>query len=185
MKTKDNRSAGAAKKRGNARPIAICGILAALCVVLLYIGSLTVFDLTAVVVRALITRLVVVELGNKYAWIMVGAAGVLALILVPVKLSAVIYILIGGIYPIMKGYYEVYRNLIAWPLKLSTLGTMLLILTILSKFLFTAEETYFLFSFWPIIIGLAFLVVYDLALTGCVTFYIVKLRSRLGLKKLF
>ena len=185
MKTLRKRSSATEKKTGNAKPIAICGILAALCVVLLYIGSLTVFDLTAVVVCALITMVVVVELGNKYAWIMVCAAGVLSLVLVPVKLSALMYILIGGIYPIVKAWFEQFRNLFAWPLKLSAMGTMLLVLTVVSEVFYTAEETYFILGFWPILIGLVFLVVYDLALTGCITVYIVKLRNRLGLKKLF
>ena len=165
--------------------MAICGLLTALSVVLLYIGSLTVLDLTAVVVCALFVMLVVVELGKKYAWLLVCVSGVLAFVLLPSKLIALTYFLIGGIYPILKARFEQFRSSFAWLLKMSAMGTMLLALIVLSKLVFTAEETYFDMSIPVILIGLLFLAVYDMALTGCVTFYIVKLRKRLGLKKLF
>lgn len=172
-------------KTRHVKAVAVCGILVALCVVLLYLGSLTVFDLTAVVVCALITMLVVVELGNKYAWLVVCAAGVLSFVLLPSKLIALTYFLIGGMYPILKARFEHFRSSIAWLLKLSCMGSMLLVLIILSKLVFTGEDSYFAMSIPVILIGLLILAVYDMALTGCITFYIVKLRNRLGLKKLF
>jgi len=174
-----------AGEKWSAKMLVFCGLMAALCTVLLYVGALSVFDLTAVVVCALITMLIVVEAGTRYAWLTVCAAGVLSLVLLPVKLPAVTYILIGGIYPIVKSRFEKVHYIISWILKVSAMGTMMLILIVLAEVLFKAEESYFAPQVPVILIGIAFLVVYDMALSACITFYIVKLRKRLGLKKIF
>ena len=71
------------------KKIAFSAIIAALSVVLLYIGSISVLDLSAVVICALLTMLVVVEAGEKFAWLSVAVAGVLSLLLLPVKMLAV------------------------------------------------------------------------------------------------
>jgi len=167
------------------RRIAFCGIMAALTLVLLYLGSMTVLDLSAVILCALLTMLVVVECGKRAAWITIAAAGVLALLIVPYKTLAVLYIFMGGIYPILKAIFERLRPVFAWLFKLSFLDSMLLAVIALSKLVFTAEEPFFDFSWLVLLFATVFFVVFDLALTSCITLYITKLRRRLGLGKLF
>ncbi len=167
------------------KKIAFSAIIAALSVVLLYIGSISVLDMSSVVICALLTMLVVVEAGEKFAWLAVLVTGVLSLLLLPVKLPALLYLFFGGIYPILKAWLEKTPYWLSWLFKISVLDTMLLASIALSKLVFTAEEPFFDFTGLVLLVGTIFFILYDLALTTCVTAYITRLRKRLGLKKLF
>jgi len=167
------------------KQLVFCAIVAALSLIFLGVGSVTVLDLSAVVLCALATMVVFVECGRKLSWIMVAVTGLLALLLLPSKILAVLYIGVGGIYPICKASFEKLRPLFAWPVKLSCFLTMMLAVVVLSKLIFTAEEPFFEYSWLYVLIGSVFFVLFDLALTTCITFYIVKIRRRLRLKSLF
>ena len=167
------------------KKIAFSAIIAALSVVLLYIGSISVLDMSSVVICALLTMLVVVEAGEKFAWLAVLVTGVLSLLLLPVKLPALLYLFFGGIYPILKAWLEKTPYWLSWLFKISVLDTMLLASIAISKLVFTAEEPFFDFTGLVLLVGTIFFILYDLALTTCVTAYITRLRKRLGLKKLF
>ena len=174
------------KRKRETRWLTLSAILSAASVGLLYIGSLTVFDLSMILVCALVTMFLYVEAGRKFAGLYVAVTGLLCFILLPSKLMALTYILIGGVYPVLKATFERFRAVFAWALKLSVLDTMLLGLIVLSKLVFVAEDSYFDFTLPILLGGTIFFVIYDLALTGCVTLYIMKLRHRLGMtKKLF
>lgn len=167
------------------KKIAFSAIIAALSVVFLYIGSISVLDMSSVVICALLTMLVVVEAGEKFAWLAVFVTGLLSFLLLPVKLPALLYLFFGGIYPILKAWLEKTPYWLSWLFKISVLDTMLLASIALSKLVFTAEEPFFDFTGLVLLVGTIFFIVYDLALTTCVTAYITRLRKRLGLKKLF
>lgn len=167
------------------RKLAFSAIIAALSTVLLYVGSISVLDLSSVVICALLIMVVVVEAGEKFAWLTVLVTGVLSLLLLPVKLPAVLYLFFGGIYPVLKAWLERAPYWLSWLFKISVLDTMLLAAIALSKLVFTAEEPFFDFTGLVLLVGTIFFIVYDLALTTCVTAYITRLRKRLGLKKLF
>ncbi|MCI6634697.1 MAG: hypothetical protein SOZ09_00930 [Eubacteriales bacterium] len=174
------------KQKNSTRLLTLSAILSAASVGLLYVGSLTVFDLSMILVCALVTMFLYVEAGRKYAGLYVAVTGLLCLILLPSKLMALTYICIGGVYPILKATFEKFRPLFAWALKLSVLDSMLLLLIVLAKLVFVAEDSYFDFTLPILLGGTVFFIIYDLALTGCVTLYIVKLRRRLGMtRKLF
>ena len=70
----------------------------------------------------------------------------------------------------------------AWPLKLSFLDSMLLVTIVLAQKVFVMGDEYFSLTVPTILLGTLFFVVYDLALTACITVYLVKLRKKLGLK---
>lgn len=165
------------------KKITLCGVFAALAMVMLYIGGLTVADLTVVAVCALMTMVIVIEAGIKYAWIYAAATAALALILLPNKIYAVEYICFAAVYPAAKLYFERLRALFAWPVKISVLDMMLMGCVFLAQRVFLLGDEYFPLSGLTLLIGTAFFVLYDIALTVCVTFYIVKLRKRLGFGK--
>ncbi len=174
------------KLNNSAKSAAICGVLAAVSVVLLYLGSMTVFDLSVIVLCAVITMIVKVELGGSvYPWLYAAVTGLLALLLLPSKLLAVEYLLIGGLYPLLKAVFEKLRPLFAWPLKVSVLGCMVLLEIIVSRFVFVSEEARIDFTVPAILLAAAFAVLYDLALSVVISTYILKIRKKLGLKKLF
>lgn len=170
-------------RKNNTRWLTLSAILSAASVGILYIGSLTVFDLSMILLCALVTMFLYVEAGRKFAGLYAAVTGILCLVLLPSKLMALTYICIGGIYPILKASFEKFRSLFAWILKLSVLDSMLLLLIVLTKLVFVAEDSYFDFTLPILLGGTIFFIIYDLALTGCVTLYIVKLRHRLGMKR--
>lgn len=167
------------------RKIAFSAVAAALSVVLMYIGSISVLDLSAIVLCALLTMAVVVETGEKFAWLTVFAAGVLSFLLLPLKLPAVLYLFFGGLYPILKAWLEKTPYWLSWLFKVSVMDTMLLASMALSRLVFTAEEPFLSLTGWILLAGTVLFVLYDLMLTACVTVYITRLRKRLGLQKLF
>lgn len=168
------------------RRLAFSAIIAALSVVFLYIGCLTsVLDLSAAALCALLTMLVVVEIGQRYAWLTVAVAGVLSLLVLPDKLVAVEYIFLGGIYPVMKAILEKLPYWFAWLAKLSLLDTMLLVTIALSKLVFFGGESDLDFTWLVLLLGTLFFILYDVTLSTCITAYITRLRKRLGLRKLF
>ena len=165
------------------KKVALCGVFAALSVVMLYIGGLTLLDLTVVAVCALMTMIIVAETGVRSAWIYTAATGALALILLPNKIYAFEYICFGALYPVAKLYFERMRPLLAWPVKISFLDILLIGCVLLAQKVFLLGDEYFALNAVTLLVGTAFFVLYDLALTVGITFYIVKLRKRLGLGK--
>ena len=169
--------------RNLTKRIALSGVCAAMCVVLLYIAGFTVADLSALAVCAVVTMVILVECGAKFAWLYAAVTSVLALILLPSKLYAIEYIMLSAVYPILKMYFERLRPLFAYPVKISCLDTMLLVLIILAEKVFVSSDGFFPLTWVTIIAGSAFFIVYDLALSACVTLYIVKIRTKIGLRK--
>lgn len=171
------------KNKDLTKRIAVCGVFAALAIVLLYIGGLTVLDMTVLVVCSLMTMLLVIETDVKMAWVYVAVTSVLALILLPSKLYAVEYILFSAFYPILKMYIERIPSLPAYLVKISILDLMFLASIILAQKVFLVGDEWFALNMVTILVGTVFFFLYDLCLTSCITFYIVKLRKRLGFKK--
>jgi len=174
------------KSSNSAKRAAVCGILAAMCVVLLYVGSVTVFDLSVVVLCAVITMIIKVEMRKSpYPWLYAVVTGALALLLLPSKLLAVEYILIGGLYPLIKAGLEKLHPVISWAMKISVLDCMVLLEILVSRFIFVSEEARIDFTVPAILLATLFAVLYDVALTVVISAYILKIRKKLGLKKLF
>ena len=138
-------------------------------------------DLSVIVVCALMTMLLVVEVGVKMTWVYAAATSVLALLLLPSKLYAVEYILFGAIYPILKLYFEKLPSIAAWPVKISCLDSMLLICVVLGQYVFMAGEDYFGLSWITIGVGTLFFLLFDVTLSLCISLYLVKLRKKLGI----
>lgn len=172
--------------KSSAKRAALCGVLGAMCVVLLYVGSMTVFDLSAIAVCAVLTMILRVEMAESpYPWIYIGVTGVLALILLPSKLFALEYILIGGIYPMVKAGFEKLYPVFAWLLKISFLDCIVLLEILISRFILVSEEARVEMTFPAVLLATVFAVLFDLALTMVISVYILKIRKILGLRKIF
>ena len=171
------------KSKDMTKKLTLCGIFAALCIVFLYIGGFTVADLSLLVVCAIMTMVVLVETGEKYAWVYVGVTSTLALILLPSKLYALEYIMLSAVYPILKMHFERMRNLFAWLVKISCLDCMLLLLVGLGQYIFMAGDEFFSLSVVTVAVGTVFFVLYDFCLSACITLYMVKLRKKFAKTK--
>ncbi len=171
------------KNKSMTKKLTLCGIFAALAVVFLYIGGFTVADLSVLALCSLMTMVILVETGEKTAWVYAAVTSTLALILLPSKLYAIEYIFLSATYPILKMHFERLRPIFAYPVKISCLDCMLLVLLVLAEKVFMAGDEFFSLSVVTIVVGTLFFILYDFALTVCITFYLVKLRKKLGLNK--
>lgn len=170
-------------RRKKTRRLAICAILSALGVVILYLGALVeVLGLSVAAIASLLCVLAVLEMGGAWPWLIYFVVAILSLVLLPVKSAAVIFALFAGYYPILKAYYERLRPIVSWILKMVNFNVALAVLLWLSL-LFTPEAVAPILVVAMVFLGNAFFVLYDIALTRLISMYLRKLRGRLGIKK--
>ena len=168
--------------KNKTKKLALGGVMAALCIALLYLLGLTAFDLSVLVLCSLMTMLVMVECGVKMTWIYAAVTSVLALLLLPSKLYAIEYLMFAALYPILKMYFERMPAMYAWLLKVSCLDSMLMLCLILVRLVFTTAD-FFPFAMPTFILGTAFFIVYDIVMTMCISVYMIKLRKIFKLQK--
>lgn len=155
-------------------------MLAALSVVVLFIGTVTgVMDLTGICVASAFTAIAVVELGGAYPWLIWAVVSVISFILLPDKSIAAAYALFGGVYPMLKLYFERLGRIAEWAAKLGYGGAVLAALYALSRFVFGIPQESGL-----LMVGLGvgyavFFVIYDYALSVAMTLYVQRLRPKL------
>ena len=169
-----------------AKRVALCGILSAFAVAVLYVGSLIdVLDLSCAAIAAFAVYIAVIEIGNGAAFTVWGAAGILSLLLLPNRLPALLFILLFGAYAIFKSQIERFHPAVAWAVKFSYANIMLAGLIFISTRLFGLEDEMLVLAFPIFGIANLFFLVYDIAMTSVINVYIVKIRKRLGLSNYF
>jgi hypothetical protein len=92
--------------RSNAYPIALGGMLAAVAVVLMSIGTIIPIATYAVPVLCMVVGQLVLKLcGSRIAWAWYGAVAILSLLLAPDREAAAVFVALGY-YPIVKPKLE-------------------------------------------------------------------------------
>ena len=167
------------------KKLAFSGIMTALCVVILYLGSFfSTIDLSLAAIAGILMVLAVIELGDKYAWSVFLGVSILALLLIPTKYTAFFYAAFLGWYPIAKRHFERLHPVLSWSVKISAVNVCLAISIWISKMLFTLPEGEFDFGYALFALVNVTFVLYDICLSKLILLYIVKLRKILGLNKL-
>ncbi len=173
--------------RKSTKRLTVSAMISALSVTLLYLGSfIEVLDITMAVIASLFSAVMVIEYGKGAPWSVFLVTSTLSLILLPQKLPALMYALFFGYYPIIKEYVEKTRSkLLSWAIKLVIFAFATALLLLLSK-LFVAEVdmpagTFMTVAF--VVLSALMLILYDLALTRMISYYIFRLRQRF--KKIF
>ena len=107
-------------RRRRTRRVAICALLSAMGVVILYLGALIdVLDLSVAVIASLLCVFAVIEMGGVWPWLIYAVVSVLSLVLLPQKSPAVVFALYAGYYPILKSYLERLPRVISFVLKIA------------------------------------------------------------------
>ncbi|MBQ8140337.1 MAG: hypothetical protein IJ038_01420 [Clostridia bacterium] len=167
------------------RRLAICAMMCALGVVVLYLGALVdVLDISMAVIASLFVIFTVIEYGDAAAWTVFAVTGILSLILLPQKLPAAMYLLFFGFYPIIKEKIEkAKRRWLQWLIKEIVFNVCLVILMLLVKY-FVYLDGHGLFVFEVIFFLLAngTFVIYDIALTRLISLYVFRLRKKFRFK---
>ena len=168
------------------RLMAICSVLAALGVVLLYVGSfIEVLDLSVALLASLAIVVLVIEQGGAYPWMTYAATAILSLLLLPNKVPAVVYTCFMGFYPIVKEKIEVLAlRLVRLVLKLAAFNFSVVLMWFMTQ-AFIGEQTVtsYLVVTWGLLNGV--FLFYDYALTVLITSYFRVWRRRLKIQRFF
>ncbi len=170
--------------RGSTKSIAAAAMLSALGVIVMLIGSvISTLDLTMVAIASVFVFFAVLEMGSPYQYLIYAVTALLSLLLLPDKFSAFLYLIFGGIYPILKQKLEKLPKLLRRILKTVYFNAVLFAMIFGAKYLFGIDEdglTIVLFA-----LGNAAFFLYDVAMTKLITYYLLALRRKLRIEKYF
>lgn len=177
----------------NLKKLTMGALLSAIGVALLSIGGIIqTVDLSAAALASFICIFAVIEMNGAYAWMIYAVTGILAAIIMPHNMGAWFYILFFGYYPMLKEKIEKLRKPLAWTLKMLLLNIALVIgLVCIGFFMYGGQKGFFdlintimetnfgtAATIGVIVLVEATFVIYDIALTRLISYYIFKLRHR-------
>ena len=162
------------------RALTLSAVLAALSVLLLFLGSLfDVTDLAAVIVASFFVTLTVIECRGAWPWLLYIVVSVLSFLLFPGRFVTIEYALFGGIWPILKYWIERLPRLPSFLLKLLVGNGLALGAAWLGLKFFGLEVPA---SVWlkaaVVVLWEAVFLLYDLLLTRLIVLWCVKYRAR-------
>ena len=172
-------------KRKTSGPVALCGMTAALSLLLLLLTIVPVSEMGLPALAGALLMPVVVELGRRYAVAVYGAVSLLALLMVPSWEAKLLYVGFFGYYPILKAVLEhLHSRVTEWALKLlvfngSVVATYWLLMTFfrLDPTSFTIGGVSMPYVFLSL--GNGVFLLYDIGLSRLITSYINVLGPRL------
>ena len=160
---------------------------AALATVILYLGSfIEILDISVAVLASLFSAVILIEYGKGAPWSVYGTTSLISMLILPNKFPALMYVIFFGYYPIIKANVERIRSkTLSWLIKVC-IFIAATVLLLLSLKLFTAEldvpyGNLYMIAF--VVLTAATLVLYDIALTRVISYYVFRLRHRF--KKIF
>lgn len=145
-------------------------------------GFVEVLDLSACALASVLVAFIYIEIGSPYTWLVWICTSLLSFICFPGSVLWLEYLLVFGIYPILKAYIEKTGRVLWLPLKLLFANAVLVLVILAFEFLF--KIPFFLVDkLWIKVILYALLniafIAYDIFITVLVRFYIERLRPRL------
>ncbi len=170
------------RRSASTKKLTVCAMLAALGVALMWIGSMIeVLDLAIAALASLFCIIAVIEYGKSTPWFVFFVTGILALILLPQKTPAVMYLLFFGYYPMVKELAEKRSRGVCWLIKEGIFQVALTVILLVSHLTLTTASLVSMIWFYLIVVILAEVtfLLYDFALTRLISLYIYQIRKRL------
>ena len=162
----------------------------ALGTVFMILGAvIEVFDLTAVALASVLVAFIYIEIGSPYTWLVWLCTTLATALFYPHSAMWFIYLVLFGIYPIIKGYIEKLPRAFWLPIKL-VVGNISFTLMLFGVSLITGlpfidtEEAFFgisgkaIYAVTWILFNVA-LVAYDFFITVMVRFYMERIRPKI------
>ena len=165
--------------------LTFCAIMTALGVAILFLLSIAdVLSLTAILLASVCLFITAEELGTFKALMVYIATGVLAVLLLGGRLTAIEYLLFG-FYPVLKRLIEKTPKAVSLMLKglyivAATVADMLII-----KFFFPQGDEELYIQIIAVVASFLWLVLYDICYTRLARYYHFKLRAQLRIDKFF
>ena len=177
------------RRKSDAAKLALCGILAALALALLFLGGAVPFaSIACPVLASFVLIPVYAELGKKWGLLWLAAVAALAALLAPQKESAVLFVFFGY-YPVLKHWLGRIRpRALKWLVKLLYLnatvfaayGLMLYVFRLTELIAEFAETARWMLALLLVLANASFLL-YDLLIDRLEVAYFVRLRPKLKL----
>lgn len=164
---------------------AISGVLTALCVIFLLIGSLfQTLDLSAAGLGSIIVLIALIELGKSWAFGVYVSSSVLSLILLPNKSAAFIFALLVGFYPILKTPLNKIKPVfLSYLARIAFFNVALSLLIYLSTTFLPASDDLIGFEIAIYLLGNLTFIAYDFALERVAVTYIIRIKPMLFSKR--
>ncbi len=164
------------------KKITLSAMLVALGVVIMLLGAvIEMLDLSVGAIASLIVVFVFIEIGKPYHFLVWICTSLILALIYPGSAMWVEYLLIFGIYPILKAYIERLPKWSWWPVKILYINAIVAFLAFGMEMLlgipfFEDEGTGMRIAFW-VLLNVAF-VMYDIFLRTLIRVYILKYRER-------
>ncbi len=162
---------------GKASNVALCGVLSALSLVFLFLSVLTPTGrIGLVAVAGLFPVAAVVSAGLPAGFFCWGASSLLALLLLPTKANAILFLLFFGLYPVAKSIIErLHRLPLEWLCKLVFFNAVFSLCWFLLRELLLLSVPDALASQWLLYpLGNVVFVLYDFGMSKLIGFYIAR-----------
>lgn len=165
------------------KKLTISALVVAMGIVFMLLGSaVEVMDLSVCAAASLLVVFVYLEVGASYATLVYLATSVLGFVLLPVKLMAVEYFLVFGIYPLLKALVEKMPRWSWILLKLVFINAVIWLIFAACELIlgvpFFEGDNFFWKTMFYLFMNVTF-VVYDIFITVMVRFYYDKIRKRI------
>ena len=172
------------------KKLTVSAMTVALGTVFMVLGAVfEVFDLTAVALASVLVAFVYIELGSPYTWLVWLCTTFTTFLFYQHSPMWFLYLVLFGVYPILKGYIERLPRFAWWPIKL-VFGNVAFVLMFFGVQLITGlpfidpDESFFgikgvamYIATW-ILLNVA-LIAFDFFLTVMVRYYMVKVRPKI------
>ena len=164
------------------KKITLSALMVALGTVFMVLGAVfEVLDMTVCALASLLVVFIYLEIGSYYPWLVWICTTLATVLMYPGSLIWAEYLLVFGLYPLIKAYIE---RLPKWSwliVKLGYINAVVLITFAISEYVlgipFFEEENKILAVATYVLMNVAF-VMYDIFIVVMVRFYLAKLRPR-------
>lgn len=177
------------KQKEKVRMIALCGVFSGMELAIIYLSSIfQMLDLTIAALTVAFTLVLLAEYGKKPTFSVYAAVSILSLLIVPNKFTPICYVLLFGIYPIVKPYFDRTGKVLSLIFKFAAFNAVYMIIYAVSvRFLLLDDIAGIGSGMFFVTIGLGNLAffIFDYLLTVIMKLYTLKLRKKLGFDRLF
>lgn len=171
-------------RRKKTHALAFSGIASAACVLLLYFGSIIdVLDYSVSAFCGILITIVMIEFGNNAAIGVYVSSSVLALLLIPSKFSALLFVMFCGWYSLVKKILERLSPVVSWVLKECIFNAVLIGIYFVTLKVLLIEGVGTLTMVGVFVLSNFVFVVYDILLTRVTFIYLASWRKRLTFLK--
>ncbi|MBO5945381.1 MAG: hypothetical protein J6Q69_02125 [Clostridia bacterium] len=178
----------------NTKKVTLSAMASALSSVILLLSSfLGVMEISVGAIASLLVVLINIEVKGPYPYLVWAVTSTISILLFPSKTIGVAYLLVFGIYPILKAYFERLPRVFWWLVKLAYFTVVLAVMILATELVLGVSFFEEMPNTAPIlktlmkvgIIGLFYVafVAYDMFITVLIRLYFMKFRDKF--KRLF